>query len=899
VPARAPARLPGIRFEAPPPPRFDLPRMDVALFVGFAQSGPVDRPVMVEDFDGFANVFGGRVSLAWDDDRGESIDAHLGPAVDAFFRNGGRRCWVVRVAGQSASANRFKLRGLSELGTASALLPVHTQARSVGSWSDDLQVGTVLAAQTVHIEQGWRTAKCALRLVVEAPPEIARGDLVRLTFPSEAVVLLFVVDAVEPAGADDWPAPDWAAESPVGVSPTDEDKTVLLARGQELWLRSRPPSGGGVSGVFESPVGSPIGSPVSSPIGSPLDAAGDLLANQTELELIPAVAKPTFGPLVRVERLTFEVHVRDVDGTRFRLPGLGFAPGHPRHWRELPTDDVIYSMTDRFGVLAPLPDRSTWPEVLTPRFPLCGTAGGVSLPIALDDDARLVFMPSVLDQTAMLGREIGVDPATPLQRDGLQRMDAKLFLDPGLADAGLNTVLSEANFLRYETSGSKRHLRGIHAALEADEATLIVVPDAVQPAWTPESPTTLAAPEPAPVAEPAPDACDPPLSALAGQGEFEDSSRLLPPVLLAIDNAGGRSYEVRWAALSAANVRYVLEESIADDFSDATVVYSGTKTSYEAHAQRDGAYFYRVRAEAEVGAHLERSPYSVGRGVRVRARRAAVVASVEAYRPEAVLLPIHRALLTLCAAHGELFAVLGLPRHYRESAALDHAKSLARLIGNDRTLSFGALYHPWLIGRHAGQSDLRALPPDGAACGQIAARTLDRGPWIAPANNPFTSVVALTPSLAESRRLELQTANVNVVRREPRGFLLLSANTLSNDPELRPINVRRLLSFLRRVAQRHGSTYVFEPNDATFQRSIQRGFEGLLDDMFVRGAFAGDTPRDAYRVDTGQTVNTPQSMDAGRFIVELRVAPAQPLTFLTIRLVQSGQQALTVVETNR
>ena len=74
------------------------------------------------------------------------------------------------------------------------------------------------------------------------------------------------------------------------------------------------------------------------------------------------------------------------------------------------------------------------------------------------------------------------------------------------------------------------------------------------------------------------------------------------------------------------------------------------------------------------------------------------------YRPEDVLLPVQRALLTLCAAQGEMLAVLGLPRHYGESAALAHVRQLARLVGNDdRTLSFGALYHPWLIGREPGR----------------------------------------------------------------------------------------------------------------------------------------------------------------------------------------------------
>src|SRR5207253_1949782 len=98
---RAP-RLPGVTFEVRPPPLADrLPRMDVGVFVGFAAAGPLHRPVAIEDPGQFAAIFGDDRAIAWDSERGEAVRAHLGPAVRTFFRNGGRRCWVVRVAGEA------------------------------------------------------------------------------------------------------------------------------------------------------------------------------------------------------------------------------------------------------------------------------------------------------------------------------------------------------------------------------------------------------------------------------------------------------------------------------------------------------------------------------------------------------------------------------------------------------------------------------------------------------------------------------------------------------------------------------------------------------------------------------------------------------------------------------
>jgi phage tail sheath protein FI len=89
---------------------------------------------------------------------------------------------------------------------------------------------------------------------------------------------------------------------------------------------------------------------------------------------------------------------------------------------------------------------------------------------------------------------------------------------------------------------------------------------------------------------------------------------------------------------------------------------------------------------------------------------------------------------------------------------------------------------------------------------------------------------------------------------------------------------------------------VFEPHDAPFRRLVQRGFEGFLSRMFERGAFAGRNAASAFQVVTSTFLNTPQSVDQGRFVVELRVAPALPMTFLTVRLVQSGDRTLVVEE---
>jgi hypothetical protein len=68
--------------------------LDVAVFVGFAASGPLHIPVAVEDAKQFTRIFGSELALAADAESGEVVRAHLGPRA-GIFANGSRQCWIV------------------------------------------------------------------------------------------------------------------------------------------------------------------------------------------------------------------------------------------------------------------------------------------------------------------------------------------------------------------------------------------------------------------------------------------------------------------------------------------------------------------------------------------------------------------------------------------------------------------------------------------------------------------------------------------------------------------------------------------------------------------------------------------------------------------------------------
>ena len=107
--------------------------------------------------------------------------------------------------------------------------------------------------------------------------------------------------------------------------------------------------------------------------------------------------------------------------------------------------------------------------------------------------------------------------------------------------------------------------------------------------------------------------------------------------------------------------------------------------------------------------------------------------------------------------------------------------------------------------------------------------------------------------------------------------------TLSPEPEWRQIGTRRLMILLRRALLRNGATHVFEPNNAITRRAVSRGITLLLERLQRRGAFAGNTSAQSFRV-----APAPAEGDGTRLSVDIAVAPATPLRFLNIRLARQG-----------
>ena len=891
-------RLPGFAFElrAPQQPEA-LPRMDVALLAGFAASGPVGVPVAVEDAAQFAAVFGADAPLAWDPATGRDAQAHLASAVRAFFANGGQRCWVLRLAG-AAQTTRLPVPGLVLASAADggppALAALALLARSPGRWADGVALATSLRSTGCAL-QAWSGDEMALRLA--AGSSLEAGDLLRLSWGSAGVEWQVGIAAVLlqglTGGAGGGITRVRLGPLRVGFdllrTPASSAGTARLGDGdrQAIW------QGGSSAGA--QAVDLLLGS-------SPEPMPGQVLPMQfgpetvllavAEVALVGAAcrvsgstrwqrdtaARPTGAP--RVERLQLDLWAQQAGQAPQRVGPLGLAPGHARHLMALPDDAQVHG--EPFDADA----RARWRDALEPRCPAAG-GGATGAP-----GLCIVLGVAALPGAALPAWHSGDDA---LQRDGLLPFNVALFTDPALAGSAASTLLADADFLRH-AARPPRAPSGLQAALAIDEVSLLAVPDASQPGWVRDQ-----AGEPLPPLPPTAPAAE------ARNHDFLNCGLIPGPApRLQAEATGPDAVLLRWTVAAGVPGPYVLEEARERDWRDALVVYRGDALSVALAGRQAGDTYWRLRGDG-------RPPTSWSVGVALRVGAGAVWrmrTPVEA--SDATLRAVQRVLLRIAQARADLLALLSLPAHYLEDAALAHPPRLLSvalpadpasaeatvppLTGQEtQAAGLAALYHGWVYGRTSGTTPggvaddaLRLQPPDGAALGLIARRALARGAWVAPANEALRQILALHNAAAPPRWQALQDARINVLRQTPRGFMLLAADTLAGDEDLRPISVRRLMQLLRRVALRLGAGYVFEPHDAVFRRAVQRGFEALLADLYQRGALAGETAAQAFQVVTGESLNTRVSTDAGRFIVELRVAPSRPMAFLTLRLTQTS-----------
>src|SRR5690606_39159375 len=105
------------------------------------------------------------------------------------------------------------------------------------------------------------------------------------------------------------------------------------------------------------------------------------------------------------------------------------------------------------------------------------------------------------------------------------------------------------------------------------------------------------------------------------------------------------------------------------------------------------------------------------------------------------------------------------------------------------------------------------------------------------------------------------------------------------------INVRRLFNMVESTIMEGTQWAVFEPNDVKLSEGVNRTLSGYLHGLWQAGALFGAAANQAYFVKCDATTNPPESIDAGKLVVEVGLAPVKPAEFVIFRISQTNQSA--------
>lgn len=240
------------------------------------------------------------------------------------------------------------------------------------------------------------------------------------------------------------------------------------------------------------------------------------------------------------------------------------------------------------------------------------------------------------------------------------------------------------------------------------------------------------------------------------------------------------------------------------------------------------------------------------------------------------------------------FAILDPPELGADGSVTEET---IKVVGNT---NYGALYFPRIqVFDFAAQITQLEKPPDvtkgeiwmgpsGHIAGIYSRVDHERGVHKAPANEVVRGAMELEYRISRNDQDGLNPYGVNCIRHINDNITVWGARTIGGDAnsDLKYVNVRRTLIFLRESIYRGTQSTVFEPNDQNLWAKIVRNITAFLTTVWRDGALFGSTVKEAFYVKCDAELNPPAERDLGRVTTEIGVAIVRPAEFVIFRISQ-------------
>jgi Bacteriophage tail sheath protein len=191
----------------------------------------------------------------------------------------------------------------------------------------------------------------------------------------------------------------------------------------------------------------------------------------------------------------------------------------------------------------------------------------------------------------------------------------------------------------------------------------------------------------------------------------------------------------------------------------------------------------------------------------------------------------------------------------------------------------------------------RSFGASGSIAGLYGRTDAARGVWKAPAGTEATirNVQRLEYKLTDAENGVLNPLGINCLRTfDVYGHVCWGARTLVGSDqqasEWKYVPVRRFALFLEESLFRGTKWVVFEPNDEPLWAQIRLNVGAFMHDLFRKGAFQGQTPREAYLVKCDAETTTQTDIDNGVVNILVGFAPLKPAEFVIVQIQQLAGQ---------
>ena len=261
--------------------------------------------------------------------------------------------------------------------------------------------------------------------------------------------------------------------------------------------------------------------------------------------------------------------------------------------------------------------------------------------------------------------------------------------------------------------------------------------------------------------------------------------------------------------------------------------------------------------------------------------------------PNINAVEIYSAAMTLCYQSRAMLLIDPPPNVASVAAAVDWKSNTVPVVNPNAAAFFPRLRLADAL--NGGQ--LRTFAPSGVVAGVYANSDGTGGVWTAPAGigAALNGVQNMTYQLSDAENGVLNPLGLNCFRTFPiYGPVLWGARTVRGADAMadqwKYVPVRRTALYLESSLYQGTQWVVFQPNDERLWSAIRLNINGFMQTLFLKGAFQGQTPDEAYFVKCDSETTTQTDIDNGVVNILVGFAPLMPAEFVVIQIEQLAGQ---------